>query len=88
MNVNFFRKCMINATDKKSFGLVLTAINEVRKRIYYILDNKFVFFYQPDFHIGALIGYKNITCQGFFFKDMENFYDMDFQDMEGLVRNV
>ena len=40
------RKCTINATDNKSFGSVLTAINEVRKHIYYKVANIFVFFYQ------------------------------------------
>ena len=53
---------MIDATDNKSFGLGLTAINEVRKRIDYILDDIFVFFYQSDLSIGALIRYKNLTC--------------------------
>ena len=39
-----FRNYMWDATHNKSFGSVLKAINEVRKRIYYVLDNIFVFF--------------------------------------------
>ena len=43
----------------------LRAIYEVSKRIYDILDNIFVFFYQflSDLGIEALTGYKNITRQ-------------------------
>ena len=52
---------MINATDNKSFGLGLRAINEVRKCIDYILDDIFVFFYQSDLRIEALTVYKNMT---------------------------
>ena len=33
------------ATHNKSFGLGLTAINEARKRKYYIIDDLFVLFY-------------------------------------------
>ena len=36
---------MSKATINKSFGLVLIAINEVRKRIDYIFDDMFVLFY-------------------------------------------
>ena len=37
---------MSDATNNKSFGLGLAAINEVQKRIYYVIDNIFVFFYR------------------------------------------
>ena len=37
---------MIDATNNKSFGLGLTAINDVRKRIDYAFDDIFVFSYQ------------------------------------------
>ena len=37
---------MSNATDNKSFGLELTDINEVQKRIDYILDDIYIFFYR------------------------------------------
>ena len=40
-----FRNCKWYATQNKSFGLGLTAINEVRKRIYFILDDIYIFFY-------------------------------------------
>ena len=36
---------MSDATNNRSFGSGLTAINEVHKRIDYILDEIFVFFY-------------------------------------------
>ena len=52
---------MSDATNNKSFGLVSTDINEVRKRIDYILDDKFVFFYQSDLRIEALTRYVNMT---------------------------
>ena len=39
-----FRNCVCDATHKKSFGLGLTGINEVRKRTDDILDDIFVFF--------------------------------------------
>ena len=42
----FFRNCMSDATNNNSFGLGLTAINEVRKCIDYIIDDKYFFFYQ------------------------------------------
>ena len=57
----FFRKCMSDVTGNKSFGLVLTAINELRKRIYYILDDIYFFFYQSDLRIEALTGYTHMT---------------------------
>ena len=41
-----FRNFMSNATDNKSFGLELTDINEVQKRIDYILDDIYIFFYR------------------------------------------
>ena len=37
---------MCDATHHKPFGLVSTAGNEVHRRIFYILDDKIVFFYQ------------------------------------------
>ena len=40
-----FRNCMNDATDNKLFGSRLTAINKVRKNIYYVIYNKFVFYY-------------------------------------------
>ena len=58
----FFRNCMSDATYNKSFDSILTAINEVRKRIDYTLDNIFVFFYRSDLGIEAFTGYKNMTC--------------------------
>ena len=51
---------MDNATNNKSFGLESTDINEVCKRIDYIIDNIFVFFYQSNLRIEALTGYKSI----------------------------
>ena len=41
---------------KMPFGSGLVAINEVRKLIYNMPDNIFVFFYQSDLHIEALTG--------------------------------
>ena len=41
-----FRKCMSDATDNKSFGPVLTAINEVRKQIVYMTCVVIVSFYR------------------------------------------
>ena len=38
-----FRNCMSDATDDKSFGLVLTAINEAHKRIVYITCDRNIF---------------------------------------------
>ena len=49
---------MSDATDNKSFGSGLTKMSEVRKRIYYILDDIFIFFYWSDLRIEALTGYK------------------------------
>ena len=48
---------MSNATNNKAFGLGLTSINEVRKRIYYIVDERFVFFYRSDLRIEDMTGY-------------------------------
>ena len=61
--IQFFINCMCDATHNKSFGLVSTAINEVRKRIYSIPDDIFGFFYQylSDFYIEALTRYKKLT---------------------------
>ena len=56
-----FRNCMWDATHNKSFGLGLTAINDVRKHIYYILDNIFVFLYISELCIEDLTGYENMT---------------------------
>ena len=36
---------MSDATNNKSFGFGLKSINEMLKRIYFILDNIFIFFY-------------------------------------------
>ena len=54
---------MCEATHKKEFGLRLKAINEVRKSIDYILDDKYCFFYRclSDLCIEALTGYVNMT---------------------------
>ena len=52
---------MCDVTDNKSFGSGLTSIDKVRKCIYYILDDIFVFFYQSDLRIEALKGDKNMT---------------------------
>ena len=48
-------------TDNKSFGLVLTDINEVRNHIDFILDDIFVVLYQSDLCIEASTEYKNMT---------------------------
>ena len=42
---------MSDVTDNKSFGLGLTAVNEIRKSIYFMLDGIFVFFYQWFYYI-------------------------------------
>ena len=52
---------MWDVTHNKSFGLVLTVFNEVRKRIDYILGDIYIFFYRSDLRIEALIGYTNVT---------------------------
>ena len=52
---------MSDATGNKLYVLGLTAINEVRKRIDCILDHIYIFFYQSDFCVEALTGYKNMT---------------------------
>ena len=56
-----FRNWMWDAAQNKSIGLELRAINEVRKRIYYILDDIFLILYQSDLRIDALAGHENIT---------------------------
>ena len=71
---------MSDAAHNKSFGQGLTAINEVRKRIYNILDDIFVFFCRSDLRIEAQTGYKNMICQGCFpgyeiFPGYGKFYD-------------
>ena len=53
---------MNNETNNKSFGSGLKGINEVRKRIDYIVADIFVFFQRPDLRIEALTGYENMTC--------------------------
>ena len=53
-------------THNKSFGSRLKTINELRKHIYYILDNIFVFFYQSKLRIEPLTGYKIMTRSGYF----------------------
>ena len=60
---------MSAATDNKSFGSGLTSINEVRKRIDYIADDIFIFFYWYMYHI--LYGLHNFHIQ-------ENFHILDF----------
>ena len=47
---------MSNATNNKSFGLGLIDMNEVCKRIDYILDDIYILFYQSDLRIEALTG--------------------------------
>ena len=51
---------MSDATNNNSFGLGLTAVNEVRKCIEYIIDDIFVFFYQTYLRIEDLTVYENI----------------------------
>ena len=52
---------MWDANHNKSFGLGLTAINEVCKRIYDVLDDVFVFLkIFSDLRIEYLTGYKAI----------------------------
>ena len=53
---------MSDVTNNKSFGSRLTAINEVCKRIDYILDHVFIFFYQSELRTEALTGYENMAC--------------------------
>ena len=55
--LSFFRNCICNATHNNSFGSVLTAIHEVNRRLYYIMDDIFVYFYQclPDPFINTFI---------------------------------
>ena len=57
-----FRNCMNNVTNNKSFGSGLTGINEVRKRIDYILDNIFFFLQISYLRIEDFKGYENMTC--------------------------
>ena len=52
----YFQKQTVLVPPKLTFGLGLAAINEVRKRIYNIPDDIFVFFYQSDLRIEALTG--------------------------------
>ena len=52
---------MSDATNNKSFGSGLKSINGVCKRIDYIIDNIYIFFYQSDLRIEALAGYENVT---------------------------
>ena len=57
---------MIDATDTRSFCLGLTAINEVRKCINYIIDDIYISFYWSDLRIEDLTGYGNMTRWGKF----------------------
>ena len=57
---------MSNAANNNPFGLRLTPINEVHKRIDYILDNIFVLLYQSDLRIEYLTGSKNMRWWGYF----------------------
>ena len=65
---------MCDATHNKSFGSGLAPINEVRKRIYYILDYIFVFFcpYLSDLRIESSAGWE-IWHDKDIFQDMEMF---------------
>ena len=56
---------MSDAANNKSFGSGLTAINEVRKRIYYMLDDIFVLLCQSGLCIEALTGHKIMTLRVF-----------------------
>ena len=51
---------MSDATKNKALGLGINAINDVRKRIDCIIDDKYIFFYQSDLCIEALTGYVNM----------------------------
>ena len=56
---------MCGATNHKSYGLGLTAFDEVGKRIVYILDYTIVFFYQYFYDTsarGALVQHKNVKA--------------------------
>ena len=59
---------IFDAAQNSSFGSGLTANNEVHRRIYYIIDDIFVFLYHclSELCIEALIGYKNMTRYGNF----------------------
>ena len=46
---------MCDATHNKPFGLVLTAVNKVRRHIVFILDNITVLLYQWSYNILCLI---------------------------------
>ena len=52
---------MSYATGNNSFGWGLTSINKVCKKIDYIIEGIFVFFYQSDLSIEDLIRYENMT---------------------------
>ena len=41
----FFRKFVCDATLRESFGSGLTAVNEVHQRVFFILDDIYIFFY-------------------------------------------
>ena len=59
----FFRNCMCDATHISSFGSGRTAINELHKCIYYIVDDIFAVLYRrlSGFCIKDLTGYENMT---------------------------
>ena len=44
--ISIFRNCVSVVTDNKSFGSVLTKINEVRKGLDYMLNIIFAFLYR------------------------------------------
>ena len=72
-------------THNVSFGSVLTDINEVLKRIEYIIDGFFVF---PNDKtcVLKLLKDKKICHDNDIFQNMDIFQGMEkFQDMEGIV---
>ena len=78
---------MCDATHKKSFGLGLTAINEVHRRIYYILDN--ILFSSTDVYQTCVLKFEQGTK---ILHNKENVHDMKIfqdlvivQDTEGLL---
>ena len=56
-----FKNFMRDATHNNSFGLGSAYTNEVRKHIYYSLDDIFVFFYELDLRIEDLTESENMT---------------------------
>ena len=77
---HLFRNCLWDATHNESFGLGLTALNEVRKHIHYILDN--IYIYISTDHTCVLKLWQGTKI----WHDKDIFQEMEiFQDMEGLV---